>query len=72
MATGRGCRISRVRFLMSNIRSIIGEAMNNRLPYLREKTTQLTTSPGVYLMKDEKGGIIYIGKAKNLKNRVSS
>ncbi len=46
--------------------------MNERLPYLREKTAQLTTSPGVYLMKDEKGGIIYIGKAKNLKNRVSS
>lgn len=72
MATGQGCRISRVHFLMSNIRSVIGEAMNNRLPYLREKTAQLTTSPGVYLMKDEKGGIIYIGKAKNLKNRVSS
>lgn len=46
--------------------------MNERLPYLREKTGQLTTSPGVYLMKDDKGGIIYIGKAKNLKNRVSS
>lgn len=57
---------------MSNIQSMIGEAMNDRLPYLREKTSQLTTSPGVYLMKDNKGGIIYIGKAKNLKNRVSS
>ncbi len=57
---------------MINIHSIIGEAMNERLPYLREKTAQLTGSPGVYLMKDEKGGIIYIGKAKNLKNRVTS
>ena len=57
---------------MNPIQSLIGEAMNERLPYLREKTSQLTTSPGVYLMKDEKGGIIYIGKAKNLKNRVSS
>ena len=28
--------------------------------------------PGVYLMKNDKGNIIYIGKAKNLKNRVSS
>jgi len=46
--------------------------MNERLPFLREKTSQLTTSPGVYLMKDSHGGIIYIGKAKKLKNRVSS
>ncbi len=46
--------------------------MNERLEYLREKTAQLTTAPGVYQMKDETGHIIYIGKAKNLRNRVSS
>lgn len=33
---------------------------------------KLTTSSGVYLMKDENEEIIYIGKAKNLKNRVVS
>lgn len=49
-----------------------GEIMNPRLPYLREKTSKLTTSPGVYLMKDKDGNIIYIGKAKNLRNRVTS
>ncbi len=32
----------------------------------------LTRRPGIYKMLDEKGEIIYIGKAKNLKNRVSS
>jgi len=32
----------------------------------------LTTRPGIYKMLDEQGDIIYIGKAKNLKNRVSS
>lgn len=32
----------------------------------------LTTRPGIYRMLNEKGEIIYIGKAKNLKNRVSS
>lgn len=46
--------------------------MNLRLPFLREKTAKLTTSPGVYLMKNEIHEIIYIGKAKNLKNRVAS
>ncbi|MBQ3915588.1 MAG: excinuclease ABC subunit UvrC [Ruminococcus sp.] len=46
--------------------------MNPRLPYLREKTSKLTTSPGVYIMKNKELAIIYIGKAKNLKNRVTS
>ena len=46
--------------------------MNQRLPYLREKTGKLTSSAGVYIMKNADGNIIYIGKAKNLKNRVTS
>lgn len=46
--------------------------MNERLPYLREKTAKLTISPGVYRMRDKGGNIIYIGKAKNLRNRVTS
>jgi len=32
----------------------------------------IPTSPGVYLMKDTSGSIIYVGKAKNLKNRLGS
>ena len=32
----------------------------------------LTTRPGIYKMLNDRGEIIYIGKAKNLKNRVSS
>jgi len=32
----------------------------------------IPTNPGIYLMKDSDGKIIYIGKAKNLKNRVRS
>jgi excinuclease ABC subunit C len=32
----------------------------------------IPTDPGIYLMKDSDGKIIYIGKAKNLKNRVKS
>ena len=38
---------------------------------LREKVRQLPDNPGVYIMKDSHYNIIYIGKAKNLKNRVS-
>ncbi|MDE6035503.1 MAG: excinuclease ABC subunit UvrC [Ruminococcus sp.] len=46
--------------------------MNPELQYLREKTSKLTESAGVYIMKDNDGNIIYIGKAKNLRRRVSS
>ncbi|MCL2740233.1 MAG: excinuclease ABC subunit UvrC [Oscillospiraceae bacterium] len=39
---------------------------------IQEKVSNLPTSPGVYIMKNDMGEIIYVGKAKNLKNRVSS
>jgi excinuclease ABC subunit C len=39
---------------------------------LEEKLKNLPTSPGVYLHKDDAGKIIYVGKAKNLRNRVRS
>lgn len=38
---------------------------------LKDKVLSLPLSPGVYLMKDKSGDIIYVGKAKKLKNRVS-
>jgi len=37
---------------------------------LEDKIRQLPTSPGVYLMRDAKGEIIYVGKARNLRQRV--
>ncbi len=39
---------------------------------LRSKANSLPETPGVYIMKDSDGGIIYVGKSKKLKNRVSS
>ena len=39
---------------------------------LRDKVGQLPFSPGVYLYKDAGGRVIYVGKAKSLRNRVRS
>jgi excinuclease ABC subunit C len=37
-----------------------------------DKVKQFPTGPGIYLMKDAQGRVIYIGKAKNLRSRASS
>ena len=44
--------------------------MTNNL--IAEQLRQLPTSPGVYLMKDAAGNILYVGKAANLRHRVRS
>lgn len=45
--------------------------MNPKMKELREKSMKLPLQPGVYIMHNAKKEIIYIGKAKALKNRVS-
>lgn len=45
--------------------------MNEKLQQLKAKANKLPLSPGVYIMKNKDNKIIYIGKAKALKNRVS-
>ena len=45
------------------------ESMNN---LIKSKRELLPTSPGCYIHKDKNGTIIYVGKAKNLRNRVRS
>ena len=42
------------------------------LAHLREKANSLPQTPGVYLMKNDKGEILYVGKSKKLKNRVTT
>ena len=44
--------------------------MSNPLPPA-EKVKQFPAAPGVYLMKDAQGRVLYIGKAKNLRNRAA-
>jgi excinuclease ABC subunit C len=57
-------------YLLSEIRRIA----NGNLGFRRasEKVKTFPQTPGVYLMKDAAGVVIYIGKAKNLRNRASS
>ena len=46
--------------------------MNSNHEKLRDKLLNLPMKPGCYLMKNKDGVIIYVGKAKKLKNRVNS
>ena len=46
--------------------------MNNNMEHIDKLLSTVPHNPGCYLMKDERGCIIYVGKSKNLKNRLSS
>src|SRR5947209_17216578 len=46
--------------------------MDERIEKLAEKAKGLSKSPGVYLMKDDKGRVIYVGKSASLRDRVAS
>ena len=49
-----------------------GRMSVTRIERLREKANSLPQSPGVYIMRSSTGEIIYVGKSKKLKNRVTS
>ena len=42
-----------------------------KLKFLRQKSSNLPRSPGIYIMKDKNGKVIYVGKSRSLKDRVS-
>ncbi|MCW3010651.1 MAG: uvrC [Solirubrobacterales bacterium] len=46
--------------------------MSDRLTRLAEQRKTLPDGPGVYLMRDDKGKVIYVGKAKSIKKRIQS
>jgi excinuclease ABC subunit C len=46
--------------------------MDERIEKLADKAKQLPKAPGVYLMKDDKGRVIYVGKSASLRDRVAS
>lgn len=45
--------------------------MESRIEYLRAKSNNLPRTPGIYIMKDRSGKVIYVGKSRSLKDRVS-
>ena len=47
-------------------------ALHDKSPELKEKIAILPDTPGVYMYYDSAGTVIYVGKAKNLRRRVSS
>ena len=49
-----------------------GESREERLKRLNDKAKRLPREPGVYLMKDAKGRVIYVGKSAALRDRVGS
>ncbi|MCY2975894.1 MAG: excinuclease ABC subunit UvrC [Planctomycetota bacterium] len=57
-------------YLLSEIRRIADGNLGFRRA--AEKVKTFPQTPGIYLMKDAAGVVIYIGKAKNLRNRASS
>ncbi len=47
-------------------------AKESTIEYLRKKALLLPKSPGVYIMENREGKVIYVGKSRALKNRVTS
>lgn len=55
---------------MTGRRPATPSALDDRLARLDEKAKGLPKAPGVYLMKDDKARVIYVGKSASLRDRV--
>ena len=45
--------------------------ISKNIDWLREKSASLPRTPGVYIMQNENGQVIYVGKSRSLRDRVS-
>jgi excinuclease ABC subunit C len=57
---------------MHNCETLSQSLLCENMPITEDHLKNLPSSPGVYLMMDHKGKVLYVGKAANLKNRVKS
>ena len=57
--------------LILNLKELDMPQTIKRTNELLEKANELPLLPGVYIMKDRGGKVIYVGKSRKLKNRVS-
>ena len=63
---------ARSRFVHGPTYNVSVPDHRDKLDELLKKARALPKVPGVYLMKDDKGVVLYVGKASNMPNRVSS
>ena len=47
------------------------QEISKNIEFLREKSAALPRLPGVYIMQNEAGQVIYVGKSRSLRDRVS-
>ena len=75
ISSGRRVKISSKLFDMPSVYTSLLKRGRNGYSYAmesaREMARTLPENPGCYLMKNDKGTVIYVGKAKNLKRRVN-
>lgn len=51
---------------------LMSEHVDSRISQLRDMISRFPKAPGVYLMKDAQGRVLYVGKARDLRSRVAS
>ena len=67
------CDISTTDILNNSVKNNFGASLlGDTRDLFRPKTSDIPNQPGVYKWRDEKGKVIYVGKAKSLRNRLSN